>query len=101
MLHFARRVTFRVNVGNFLELKSTFKRYGVMNAARQIEKIRVAEKLACEVFVNAFSIALEYRFHLVRNAREFLHQQARAIASHTAAPFGHIERDEQKGSELA
>src|SRR5579875_3935820 len=45
VLHFAGGIAFGVNVGNFLQLQRAFQRDGVMNAAAEIQKIRMAEKL--------------------------------------------------------
>ena len=72
VLHFAGRIAFGVDVGNFLQLQRAFERDGVVDAAAEIEKIGVAEKLPRELF--DFRVALEDVFDLVRNARDFLHQ---------------------------
>ena len=53
VLHFAGGVAFGVNVGNFLELQRAFERDRVVDAARQIEKIGVAEELPRQVFEDA------------------------------------------------
>ena len=47
MLHFAGRVAFGVDVGNFLELERAFEGDGEMDAAAEVEKVaRVGEALA-------------------------------------------------------
>ena len=33
VLHFSRRISFRMNVGNFLQLQCAFKRNGIVNAS--------------------------------------------------------------------
>ena len=51
VLHFAGGIAFGVDVGNFFELQRAFERDGIVDAAAEIEKIGVAEKLARELFV--------------------------------------------------
>ena len=72
VLHFARGVTFRVNVGNFLQLERAFQRDGVVDAATEVEEIGVAEELPGEIFVHAGFFGLQDHFNLVRDTREFL-----------------------------
>src|SRR6266403_2300591 len=45
VLHFASGIAFGVDVGNFLQLESSFERNRIMNATAEIEKIGAAEKL--------------------------------------------------------
>ena len=74
VLHFAGGIAFGVDVGNFLEFEGAFEGDGIMNAAAEIEKIGVAEKLLGESLVKPSFVHLEDHFHFVGNAREFLHQ---------------------------
>ena len=80
MFHFAGGISFGVNVGNFLQLQSAFQRDRIVNAAAEIEKIRVAEKLPRQIFVKSGLFGLQHRFDLVRDAREFLHERLRRFS---------------------
>ena len=90
MLHFAGRITFRVDVGNLLELERTFEGDGIVNAAAEIEKIGAAEKLSCEIFIESSLIGLKNGFDFVRNLCEFLEKMLCCVAREGAANFSKI-----------
>ncbi len=85
VLHLARGIAFRVDVGNFLQLQRAFERDGEMNAAAEIEKIVGAEKLAGEVFV--LPVVGQNGFELAGNAHQFMHESAGAILVPDARGF--------------
>ncbi len=70
-----------------------------MDAAAEIEEIGVAEKLPRE-FLD-FRVALEDRFDLVRDARQFLHQSLRGDGRELAAHLAEMKSGEQERGELA
>ena len=96
MLHFAGGIAFGVNVGDFLELQRAFEGDGVMDAAREIEKIGVAEKLAGQRFVGSGLIGLQDGLDLVRDARELLHQSRGGFGGKGAAHPAEMKRDQHE-----
>src|SRR5207249_3000555 len=98
VLHFARRITFRMNVGNFLELQRPFKRDRIVDAPAQIEKIGVAKELPRQIFVETRFIRLENGFDLVRDAGEFLHQGSGGFFAELAANLAEIGSEQKQSS---
>ena len=92
MLHFARGIAFRVNVGNFLQLERAFERDRIVNAASEIKKIRVAEKLSRKIFVKSGSIRLQNRFDLVRNRVNSCNSVFGRVAGERATHFAEMQR---------
>ncbi len=100
VLHFACGIAFRVDVGNFLQFECAFEGNRVVNAAAEVEKIRVAEELPRQRLVKAGFVALQHGFDLVRNAREFLQQGLRGFAGQFAAHLAQMSGQQQQGGQL-
>ncbi len=100
VFHLAGGVAFRVNVGNFLELEGAFESDGIVDAAAEVEKIGVAEKLTGEVFVEAGLFGLENGFHFVGDASELLHKFDGGGGSQFSADLAKIRSKQQQSGEL-
>ena len=64
VFHFARGIAFRMNIGQLLQFQRPFESDREMNAARQEQKVSLAEKALRNVF-DVFHV-LENALHLVR-----------------------------------
>src|SRR5580700_4691011 len=100
VLHFPGGIAFGMDVGDLLQLKGALESDRIVDAPAEIEKIGVTEKLASEVFVKAGLIRLQNRLHLVRDARELLHQLYRSSRSELAANLSEVRSQEKERGQL-
>src|SRR5690348_1158025 len=77
VFHLACGITFGMDVGNLFELQGAFERNRVVDATAEIKEIGVTKELAAEGFV--FVVALQNRFELVRQTRQFLNDALRCF----------------------
>ena len=73
MFHFAGRISFGVDVGDLLELQSSFEGDRIVDPSPKIEEVGLAEKLPRQAFVQSTLFGLQNVLHFVRNLRQFLH----------------------------
>ena len=89
VLHLARRITFGVNVGDFLELERAFERDGIVNAASEEKEVLGAD-ISFRQLVASLIVG-ENLFQLAGDAHEFLHRRFGLFGVHDAAHLREIQ----------
>src|SRR5262249_60992182 len=98
MLHFARRITFGMDVGDFLEFQSAFQRDWIMNAAPEEQKILRARILLGQVFT--LFVASEQSFQLARNLYQFIDEVLGIFFGRYPAEFAQVKREQKQRCKL-
>ena len=99
MFHLARRITFGVDVGDFLQLQRAFERDGEMNAAAQVQEIRRARQLLGQLVVDM--VVPQDIFHLARQVRQLLHQMLGGGFIQHLALLAQVHRQQEQRRQLA
>src|ERR1700674_2736551 len=89
VLHLSRRITFGVNIGNFLEFERAFERDGIVNAASEEEEV-LRTDISFRQLV-ASLVVRENLFQLAGDVRKLLHGGLGLFGRHGAAHLRQIQ----------
>src|SRR6185437_13897089 len=92
-------ITFRVDVGNFLQFERAFERDGVVDTASQEQEILRARIFLGQIFT--FFFAGQQVFELARNTREFLDGLFGLVGVHSAALLRQVQGEQIKRGKLS
>src|SRR5262245_36436542 len=98
MLHLARRITFRMDVRNLLQLQRSFQRDGIVDPAPQIEKVVALVEGLSDPIIEL--VTGEQFLHMMRNSGELGQELGRFLRRYFPANLSQMKREEKENYQL-